>query len=96
MSRPARRTIASGIAAWDGDVDFNFGILTDTPIPIAQYALVGDLPAAGSYDECFALVDDVLYFSTGGSWAPYWGEAANVADSTAQRYLRWPLTSMTC
>ena len=82
MARPTRRVIASGIAAWDADTDENFDKITGAPIAFAQYALVGDLPTASSYDDCFALVVDVLYYSDGATWAPY-QEAANVADSTA-------------
>ena len=82
MARPTRRVIASGIAAWDADTDENFDKITGAPLAIAQYALVGDLPTASSYDDCLALVGSVLYYSDGAAWAPY-QEAANVADSTA-------------
>ena len=83
MARPTRRVIASGIAAWDADSDANFGILTGAPFPMAQYALVGDLPAASSYDDCLALVVDTLYISNGTTWEIYSGVSANVPDSTA-------------
>jgi hypothetical protein len=84
MARPTRRTIASGIAAWDADTDENFGLVFDTPYPIVEYALVGDLPAAGSYENCLALVGgDTLYISNGASWSAYQGTAAAVLDSTA-------------
>jgi hypothetical protein len=84
MARPTRRVIASGIAAWDADTDENFGLIYDTPYPIVEYALVGDLPAASSYDYCLALVgNDTLYISNGSSWSPYQGTADAVLDSTA-------------
>lgn len=83
MARPTRKIISSGISAWDGDVDANFGNLTDSPFPIFQVDLVGELPAASLYDDCFALVGDDLYQSNGTAWSPYLGEAANVPDSTA-------------
>lgn len=82
MARPTRRVIASGIAAWDADSDANFNIITGAPFPMFQVAVVGSLPTASSYDDCFALVDDVLYQSDGATWAPY-QQAANVPDSTA-------------
>jgi hypothetical protein len=82
MPRPTPRILASGIASWDGDADENFSIITGAPFPMAQYSLVGDLPAASSYDECFALVGDVLYQSNGTTWEVY-QQSANVADSTA-------------
>lgn len=82
MSRPVRRVIASGIAAWDGDVDANFDAITGAPFPVAQYATTGALPAASSYDQCLALVVDVLYISNGSTWEVY-QQSANVPDSTA-------------
>jgi len=83
MARPTRRVISSGIAAWDADVDFNFDLLTGVPLAIKQYTLVGDLPAAGSYDDCLALVGSVMYISDGATWNPYFAVSANIADSTA-------------
>jgi hypothetical protein len=86
MARPTRRIIGSGVAAWDADTDENFDIVTGAPLPFALYALVGDLPVASSYDECFALVGPVgsaiLYKSNGSTWEPY-QVSDNVADSTA-------------
>jgi len=83
MARPTRRTISSEISAWDADVDFNFDLLTGVPLALKQYALVGDLPAASSYDDCLALVGSVLYISDGAAWSPYLAQAATVADSVA-------------
>lgn len=82
MTRPTRRTIASGIAAWDADVDANFDQITGAPFPMFQVSLVGSLPAASSYDDCLALVDDVMYISNGSTWEVY-QQSANVPDSTA-------------
>jgi hypothetical protein len=48
-----------------------------------QVALVGSLPAASSYDDCFALVAETLYISNGATWEIYSGVSANVADSVA-------------
>ena len=83
MARPTRRVIASGIAAWDADSDSNFDKITGAPFPMFQVAVVGNLPAASSYEDCFALVDDTLYISNGSTWEVYTGQAANVPDSVA-------------
>ena len=83
MARPSKRIIASGVAAWDADVDFNFDLLTGAPLPLVQYDLVVDLPTASSFDDCLALVGSVLYISDGTDWSPYQGTSANVVDSTA-------------
>lgn len=85
MARPTRNVIGSGVAAWDGDVDTNFALMTDTPFPIASFATTGALPAASSYDDCLAHVqaDDRLYISNGSSWELYDRKSALVADSSA-------------
>ncbi len=85
MARPTRNLISSGEAAWDGEVDTNFSIMTDSPFPIASYGNIGALPAASSYDDCLAHVraDDRLYISNGSSWELYDRKSAFVADSTA-------------
>lgn len=85
MARPTRNVIASGEAAWDGEADSNFSIITESPFPIASYATTGALPAASSYDDCLAHVqaDDRLYISNGSTWELYDRKSALVADSTA-------------
>ena len=88
MTRPERNVIASGEAAWDGEVDSNFSIITESPFPIVSVADLATLSstfAASSYDDCFAHVqsDDRLYISNGTSWELYDRQAANVADSVA-------------
>ena len=85
MARPTRNVIASGEAAWDGEVDSNFSIVTDSPFPIASFATTGALPTASSYDDCLAHVqaDDRLYISNGSTWVLYDRKSALVADSTA-------------
>jgi len=85
MARPERDVIGSGEGAWDGEVDSNFSIMTETPFPIASYATIGALPAASSYDDCLAHVqaNDRLYISNGSSWELYDRKSALVADSTA-------------
>ena len=87
MARPTRRDIESGISAWEADVDENFGKIFDSPLPIAYYPLVGNLPDPADYEQCLAMVDvgaDArLYISDGVSWSLYDQQSANVADSTA-------------
>jgi len=70
MARPTPATISSGLAAWDGDVDDNFGLIFTTPVPIAIYANFGALPAAASYDNCIAIItdEDVMCISDGTNW----------------------------
>ena len=85
MTRPTRRILASGIAAWDADADFNFSILTDGPFPMVIYDTTGDLPTASSYTDCLALVGTttvLMYISDGTTWSVY-RQGAVVADSTA-------------
>lgn len=86
--RPVLRVIASGIAAWDGDVDANFTIITGGPFPIynpADTATLNSEAPASSYDNCLALVgttNPVMYLSNGTTWEVY-RQGAAVADSTA-------------
>ncbi len=86
MARPTRLVLASGIAAWDADVDANFGMIFDAPFPMHQEDTIGDLNTnfpASSYDQCLAMVGEDLYVSDGTSWSMYLGVSANVPDSTA-------------
>lgn len=85
MTRPERYVLEEGTQAWDGEVDSNFEMLTDGPLPLHSEANTTDLnnnfnPA--DYDECIVSVAGVLYISDGVSWSVY-RQAANVADSTA-------------
>jgi outer membrane murein-binding lipoprotein Lpp len=86
MARPERNVIASGEAAWDGEVDSNFAMLTDAPFPLFLVANTSLLPAAGGYDACLALVGTTanakLYISNGTSWVAY-QQAAHQANTTA-------------
>jgi len=72
MARPSKRTISSGLSAWDADVDFNDGLGVNVPFPLYQEATTGALPAASSYQDCFALVGEVLYKSDGSTWEIYY------------------------
>lgn len=72
MTRPNidPAALISGSEAWDALLRDILGALAVTPFPVPQYADLGSLPAAGSYDRCLACVLDTekLYFSKGGSW----------------------------
>lgn len=88
MARPQRNVIASGEAAFDGEIDSNFSIATESPFPIVTTAttstLASSFPAA-NYDDCLALVeaDSRLYISNGSAWVLYDRKSALVADSSA-------------
>ena len=88
MARPVRDNIASGEAAWDGSVDSNFSIITESPFPIVTVADLSTLTstfAAASYDDCLAITEDDsrVYISNGSTWELYDRKSALVADSTA-------------
>lgn len=84
-TRPVRRNIVESIQAWDADVDRNFEILTDSPLPLATQADVGTLTSTyppDEYEDCITLVNGVLYTSNGVVWSPVI-VADPVATSTA-------------
>lgn len=86
MARPTIATIATGLAAWDADADNNFSIITESPFPLFQVDIVGDLPVASSYDKCLALVgtsDPRMYISLSSVWVLYDRIADYLAASTA-------------
>lgn len=83
MSRPIKVDILSGVQGWDGDVDDNFEVLFDAPIPLPQPAsltesnLQSTYPAA-SFDRCVVWVNHsvvgyTLYWSDGTGWIPVVG-----------------------
>ncbi len=80
MARPSRIDISNGSASWDADVNDNFQLLFDTPMPVAIYADSGSLPAAASYENCIAICqdDDKIYTSDGSSWSEVGGAGAFV------------------
>ncbi len=72
--------VADAVAVLGGDGD---------PVPLPYYANLGSLPAAASYDKCFALVTDATVgltpvYSNGTSWVPLAVQAANQPDSVAE------------
>jgi hypothetical protein len=60
----------SGIEAWDALLRDIVTAIAKAPFPVAEYANLAALPAAGSYDRCMATTIDTskLYFSSGGTW----------------------------
>jgi len=84
MSRPSHVTISSGLEAWDGEVSDNFDLAFSTPFPIAIYANFAALPAAGSYDECLAVIsdEDILCISNGTTWKRIGYQAADIVALT--------------
>jgi len=86
MSRPSRLIIASGIAAWDADVDANFGMIFNKPFAMHQEETEGELNTnfdPADYDQCLVLVGEELYISDGTAWKKYLGVSNHVDDSTA-------------
>lgn len=81
-TRPERVEIDHTQAAWDGDVDTNFEILLDEPLPPAELTDTLDETdleaefAAAAYRNCIIWVYTtglvwVLYYSNGTTWVPW-------------------------
>lgn len=74
MSRPLLLDVPAAINGWDAWVTTNIQILRDGPMPLKQYDYSTALPAAGSYDRCFAFKQLVnagpwyLAYSDGTAW----------------------------
>jgi hypothetical protein len=82
MSRPLNKDIPQGLQSWDAELRDDLKQFYKTPLPLPNgtfelasgstegtaYTDVGDLPAAGSYDGCIAVVND------GGNWIPYFSD----------------------
>ena len=95
MARPERNNIQSGLAAWDADVEENFEILFDNPIPLPEnttsrtMAQVDSAYAPASYDRCFIAqnVSDgdlsgyYLLFSNGSDWLVCARQVADQSDA---------------
>lgn len=89
MARPSFAAVPHGAQSWDAIVDSNFDKIGATPAPLAEFANVGALPAAGAYDRCVAVVTDdgngyaAIVISNGTTWKILGTQAAAQADSTA-------------
>ena len=73
MARPIPDVVLFGQEGWDAEVNSNFDLLFDSPIPVKVFTTVASLPAAGSFDDCVALVVEAgfkrrWYVSDGTSW----------------------------
>jgi hypothetical protein len=84
-TRPERISLSEGTQAWDGEVDANFNMLINAPLPLHFEGSVLDLNTnfpAVNYDDCIVTVSGVLYISDGAVWSVYRLSAA-VPDTTA-------------
>lgn len=73
MSRPIPDILLFGQEGWDAEVNSNFDLLFSSPIPVKVFTTVASLPAAGSFDNCVALVVEAgfkrrWYVSNGTTW----------------------------
>lgn len=73
MARPVPSQIVQGIEGWDVDVNTNFDIIFTNPVPLKVFTTFAGLPAAGSFDNCLALVVEAgkkqqLFLSDGTNW----------------------------
>jgi len=67
---PDEITISHGLESWDTAIEAKFGLIFDTPIPLAVYADFASLPDATAYENCLAIAEDTndLYISDGSDW----------------------------
>lgn len=56
MARPIPDVVLFGQEGWDAEVNSNFDLLFDSAIPVKEFLSFAGLPAAGSFDNCVALV----------------------------------------
>ena len=73
MSRPIPDQITQGIEGWDAEVNSNFDLIFDSPVPLKVFTTFASLPAAGSFDNSLALVVEAgkkqqLFLSDGTNW----------------------------
>jgi hypothetical protein len=82
MARPALTPISSGAQGWDGDIDDNFDVLADAPLPVKERSDITSLTAlqtaypANSYDRCAIWINHATYgyvlcWSDGTNWRFY-------------------------
>jgi len=94
MARPALTPISSGTQGWDGDIDDNFDVLADSPIPIPEDTGIVSLAAleaayaASSYDRCLIWINLTTYgmtlcYSNGTAWITYGVERRPLRALTA-------------
>ncbi len=93
MTRPATVPINSGNQGWDGDMDDNFDVVANAPLPIHEDAAITTLAAlqtafpAAAHDRCFIWINLTTYgytlcWSNGTSWITYGMEKRPVRVSS--------------
>lgn len=84
-TRPTPNTITAALQGWDADLEANFNLIFETPLPLARYANAAALPSAASYMDCAAVLEDehALVISDGTNWVRVPLQAAAQADSAA-------------
>ncbi len=83
MARPDLLDVPAAIEGWDAYVTTNFQILRDGPMPVKQYNNATALPAAASYDRCFAFKEITSGVNPG--YRPVWSDGTNwryIPDNT--------------
>lgn len=72
MTRPNidPTTLVSAMEGWDALLRDLLTAIAKAPFPVAEYADLASLPAAGSHDRCLACTVDTnkLYWSKAGAW----------------------------
>jgi len=56
MARPIPDILLFGQEGWDAEANNNWDLTFKSPIPVKEFLTVASLPAAGSFDNCVALV----------------------------------------
>jgi hypothetical protein len=93
MSRPTLTPISSGNNGWDGNIDDDFDILADAPIPIKERTDIATLAAletaypAAAHDRCFIWINlttfgMTLCWSNGTAWITFGMEKRPVRTSS--------------
>ena len=88
MTRPIHVNIDNGVEGWDSDVNDDFDLVFDTPLPPAEFTTEAGLPDATQYDRCIAAVNNTdsgwtIYMSDGTNWVPLGKQAVAQVDSIA-------------
>lgn len=82
MARPTTVPINSGNQGWDGDMDDNFDVIVDGPLPIKERTDIVTLAAleaaypAAAHDRCFIWINLTTYgmtlcWSNGTAWITF-------------------------
>lgn len=84
MARPSHTELTSGEEDWDGDVNDNFALVFETPLPVAEYTS-GTLPTANAYDHCIAYdtTKNRPVFSNSSEWRDLETRRKNLSSKTS-------------